>query len=326
MTGMCMNDSGNDRKTEEAEILIIGAAIIDVLVRPAGEEVFRTGSFPAEEIRMSVGADALNEATVLARLGKKVKLVTVIGDDQAGRYLLEHIRREGILLVDGCIRKGLVTGINVVLVSPDGKRSFLTNARGSLRKLVLQDIPLPFPDPVKIVCFASIFVFPQIGAEELRCIFAQAKRQNKIVCADMTKCKNKETLEDMAEAFSYIDYLFPNDEEAMLLTGKETAALAAEAILETGVGNVIVKCGREGCLVRNRKESYLVPAKEGVLCRDTTGAGDSFASGFIYALSKGLSLRECAEYGNECGARAVAVTGATEWILRREDEITDCRR
>ena len=313
MTGMRVNDGWNDRKTEEAEILIIGAAIIDVLVRPAGEEVFRTGSFPAEDIRMSVGADALNEATVLARLGERVRLVTVIGDDQAGRYLLEHCRREGILLMDGCVQKSLVTGINVVLVSPDGRRSFLTNARGSLRKLGLKDIPLPFPDPVKIVCFASIFVFPQIGARELQCIFAQAKRQNKIVCADMTKCKNQETLEDMAEAFSYIDYLLPNDEEAMLLTGKETAALAAEAILETGVGNVVVKCGKSGCLVMNRNESYMVPGKEGVMCVDTTGAGDSFAAGFIFALSKGCSLRECAEYGNECGAKAVAVMGATEW-------------
>ena len=124
--------------------------------------------------------------------------------------------------MDDCIQKDLATGINVVLVAEDGKRSFLTNARGSLRRLCLKDIPLPFPDPVKIVCFASIFVFPQIGARELQSIFAQAKSQNKIVCADMTKCKNRETLEEMAEAFSYIDYLLPNDEEAMLLTGKET--------------------------------------------------------------------------------------------------------
>ena len=314
MTGTHRNGSGNDRKTKEAEILIIGAAIIDVLVRPAGEEVFRTGSFPAEDICMSVGADALNEATVLARLGKTVRLVTVIGDDRAGEYLLAHCRREGILLMDDCIQKDLATGINVVLVAEDGKRSFLTNARGSLRRLCLKDIPLPFPDPVKIVCFASIFVFPKIGARELQSIFAQAKSQNKIVCADMTKCKNRETLEEMAEAFSYIDYLLPNDEEAMLLTGKETAALAAEAILETGVGNVVVKCGKSGCLVMNRKESYMVPAREGVMCVDTTGAGDSFAAGFIFALSKGCTLRECAEYGNECGAKAVSVMGAAQWL------------
>lgn len=263
---------------------------------------------------MSAGADALNEATVLARLGERVELITVMGNDQAGRYLLEHCRREGIILEDDCVREGMATGINVVLVGEDGRRSFLTNARGSLRKLEFSDIRLPFQESVKIVCFASIFVFPKIGAEELRCIFAQAKKQNKIVCADMTKRKNGETLEDMAEAFSYIDYLIPNDEEAMLLTGKDTAFEAAEAILATGVKNVVVKCGREGCLVMNRKESYMVPGKAGAVCIDTTGAGDSFAAGFIFALSQGRTLRECAEYGNECGARAVAAVGATEWL------------
>jgi len=300
-------------EAKEPEILLIGAAIIDVLVRPASEEVFRTGSWPAEDIRMSAGADALNEATVLARLGKTVRLATVIGNDKAGRYLLGHCREEGIQVTDDCIRDGLATGINIVLVAEDGRRSFLTNARGSLRKLAIEDIRIPFPDSVKIVCFASIFVFPQIGAKELEYIFAQAKRQNKIVCADMTKCKNKETIEEMAEAFSYIDYFMPNDEEAMLLTGRETAESAAEAILETGVGNVIVKCGKEGCLVMNREESYMVPAKAGTVCIDTTGAGDSFAAGFIFALSQGRTLRECAEYGNECGARAVSAVGAADW-------------
>ncbi len=173
---------------------------------------------------------------------------------------------------------------------------------------------MPFPESVKIICFASIFVFPKIGADELLHIFAQAKRQNKIVCADMTKRKNGETLKDMAEAFSYIDYLLPNHEEAMLLTGKDTAFEAARAILETGVKNVVIKCGKKGALVMNQKEAYMVPGKKGVSCVDTTGAGDSFAAGFIFALSKGGTLKECAEYGNECGARAVAVAGATEWL------------
>ena len=71
-----------------AEIVIIGAAIVDVLVRPVNAAVFETGSYPAEEICMSPGADALNEAIVLARLGGQVRLETVVGDDAAGRFLI----------------------------------------------------------------------------------------------------------------------------------------------------------------------------------------------------------------------------------------------
>jgi len=311
---MIYKEEGQVTGVKQSEIIIIGAAIVDVLVRPASEKVFQTGSYGAEDIRMSVGADALNEATVLARLGKRVRLETVLGNDHTGDYIIRHCEREGIELAAGCRREELVTGINVVLVERDGRRNFLTNDRGSLRKLCLEDIHMPFPESAKIVCFASIFVFPQIGAKELRMIFAQAKKQDKIICADMTKCKRGETAEEMAEAFAYIDYLLPNDEEAILFTGKETAAEAAEALLAAGGGNVIIKCGGKGCLVRNRKESYMVPAKAGVKCIDTTGAGDSFVAGFLYALSEGRALRECVQYANECGARAVGVVGATEWL------------
>lgn len=299
---------------DNQEILIIGAAIIDVLVRPADETVFEVGSYAAEDIQMSVGADALNEATILARMGKSVRLNTVLGDDKAGRFLQNHIQSCGIEMDVSCIKKDLKTGINVVLVKPEGSRHFLTNPQGSLRRLRISDICMPFPDSVQIICFASIFVFPEIRTKELCQIFSQAKKQGKIVCADMTKCKNRETLEEMAEAFAEIDYLFPNDEEAMLFTQKDTVEEAAEAFVRAGVKHVIIKCGARGAYVRTKTKGYWAPAKEGVMVVDTTGAGDSFAAGFLAALSEGKCLEECVQAANSCGAEAVGVIGATEWI------------
>ena len=64
---------------QDVEIVIIGAAIIDVLAQPVSREVFETGSYPAEDIHMTTGADALNEATILAGKGRSVQLETVIG-------------------------------------------------------------------------------------------------------------------------------------------------------------------------------------------------------------------------------------------------------
>lgn len=301
----------------DAEIVIIGAAVIDVLACPVEAEVFQSGSYAAENICMSVGADALNEATILAKMGKRVQLETIIGTDPAGKYLLQHLRDQKIQVSKDCIRENEVTGINVVLVEPDGKRSFLTNPNSTLRRLTLKDIHMPFTDEVKIVCFASIFVFPEIGAEELRKIFAQARSQGKIVCADMTKRKHGETLEDMAPALAYVDYLFPNDEEALLLTGTGTVEEAADRLKKAGVGNVIIKCGKRGCFLQNDVETAWIPAEEGVQCIDTTGAGDSFAAGFLCALLDGKSAKECAQYGNQCGAKAVGVVGATEWMMKK---------
>ncbi len=299
-----------------SEIVIIGASIIDILVRPASPAVFETGSYPAEDISMALGADALNEALILAKLGKDVRLETIVGDDCAGRFIGGLCRENGIVLEDRQIKKGVPTGINVVLVQENGERSFLTNPNGTLRKLTIDDVRMPFEREAKILCFASIFVFPDIKAEELVRIFSQAKSQGMVICADMTKRKSGETLEDMAAAFSYIDYLFPNEEEACLLTGEEDSERAAEKLLEAGVKHVIIKCGARGCLVKTEKESYVVPAVRDVSCIDTTGAGDSFAAGFIYALSEGQELYRCAEYANRCGAAAVQSVGATQWIER----------
>ncbi|MCI8559771.1 MAG: sugar kinase [Dorea sp.] len=299
-----------------SEIIIIGAAVIDILARPASAAVFETGSYATEDIRMALGGDALNEALILSRMGKKVCLETVIGDDHAGRFIAAQCRKNGIMIEERQIRSDFPTGINVVLVGEDGERSFLTNPSGSLRRLTVDDICMPFDKKAKILCFASIFVFPKIRTEQLAYIFSQAKRQGIIVCADMTKCKNNETVPDMAKAFSYIDYLFANEAEASLLTGETDMKKAAGALLLSGVKHVIIKRGKKGCFVKTDSKEYQIPAKEAV-CIDTTGAGDSFTAGFIYALSKGETLEHCARFANECGAKAVSVLGAAEWIIAK---------
>lgn len=310
---------------KDPEIIIIGAAIVDVLARPAGPEVFQSGSCPMDSIRMTTGGDALNEAILLAGMGKKVYLETVTGEDDAGALVVRRCEECGISLEKYQIRQELATSVNIVLVQGNGERSFLTDPHGAQRKLRLEDIRMPFPSTAKILSFASIFVFPKIGPDDLKAIFSQAKSQGMTVCADMTKPKRGETIQDFTEVLPYIDYLLPNAEEACRFTGQDTAEKAARELLRAGVKHVVIKCGKDGCLVGDIAEVYQVPAIEDVECVDTTGAGDSFVAGFLFALSEGGSLRECAEYGNACGARAVTVTGATEWLRQKGLPTTKAR-
>lgn len=305
-----------------SEITIIGAAILDVLVSPADPGVFQSGSSPADRISMSFGGDALNEAMVLSHLGKGVQLQTVLGDDMQGEMIRRKCEELGISLPESCVRDALRTGINVVLVQPGGERCFLTDRGGSLRRLTMEDLELQFPRSTKVVSFASIFVFPELGSHQLAEIFSAAKQQGKIVCADMTKRKNQERPEDMAEALRYVDYLLPNEEEACLFTGCAGAEEAAEALLAAGVGTVVMKLGSRGCLVASKKETYRIPAVPDVKCVDTTGAGDSFAAGFLFGLSEDWEVRRCAEFANACGAGAVTQLGAAAWCEPGMDKIT----
>lgn len=298
----------------ESKIVIIGNGVVDILVHPCNESVFKNGSYHCEDISMSVGGDALNEATILSYFGKEVELISVVGDDDAGNYLLDHCRRNHIQ-IDNTRISQYPTAINVVLITEDGNRHFLTSNNGTLRKLYLEDIPLSFDG--KIACFASIFVYPFMKDKELSTIFQYAKNKGMLTVADMTRCKNQETVDDLKETLPYIDYLIPNDEEAFLITHTNVVEEAADILYQAGVKNVIIKCGKKGCYVKNKKVAYWKPT-ECVEAIDTTGAGDSFVSGFIKCLSEDKSLEECISFANECGGRNVQYVGATTWTKKDE--------
>ena len=99
----------NDMNITEPEIEVIGASIIDVLVRPAREEVFESGSYEAEDIKMSIGADALNEATILSRMGKKVRLETKKKEYSLARAVSETMKQRESMW---CLWSRMVIGIS----------------------------------------------------------------------------------------------------------------------------------------------------------------------------------------------------------------------
>ena len=123
------------------DITLIGAAILDVLARPVSKEGLSGRSCPADSITLTPGGDACNEAITLARLGKRVNLITKLGNDLSGQLLLHYFRENGVSTEDTVIEPNLDTGINMVLVDPKAERSFITNRNGSLRKLGPADIP-----------------------------------------------------------------------------------------------------------------------------------------------------------------------------------------
>ena len=118
-------------------------------------------------------------------------------------------------------------------------------------------------------------------------------------------------LEDITEALSYVDYFFPNFEEASEMTGETDEAKVADKLYACGVKNVIMKIGKRGCYIRNADGAMIVPACKGVTAIDTIGAGDNFASGFITGLLEGKDIRECAIYANCTAAVSVQYVGAT---------------
>ena len=305
------------------EVAVIGAAIVDIPLAPVGPEIFDARSTPLRRIAMGAGGDALNEALVLARLGRAPMLVSVVGDDPAGRFVLETLEGAG---VDGsCVVReaGLETGINVVLVDAAGERRFLTSQSGSLRRLgpehILPALDSPAFQGVRIACLASLFVSTRLTLEDTAALFDALKGRGLTLCADTTRPKRGETLADAGAVLARLDYFFPNLSEAAALTGERDPDAIAGALLDAGVKHVALKLGGRGCLLASASERHIVPAVPGIRPVDTTGAGDTFAGAFIAALLEGRGFIDCGRYANAAASLCVEQVGATAGSWARPD-------
>lgn len=289
---------------------IVGAAILDILARPVDASVFAAGSVPAETVALHTGGDAMNEACVLADLGADVHLVSKVGRDPAGEMVLHACSRQNIDTAFVGVSSDIPTGTNIVLVDPEGERSFITAPGSTLRQFYPADVPDAALQPGGILCFASIFVSPHFGNRELAFLFSKAKAAGMTVCADMTKRKKGETVRDMADCLSLLDYVFPNYEEAALLTGESDPDRIADAFLACGTRHVVIKAGSRGCYVCTSDRRFWSQAYARARCVDTTGAGDTFTGCFLYALGHGLPTADCARFANAGASLCIEKTGA----------------
>lgn len=306
------------------DVICVGAAVIDIPLQPVNKHVFDCESYPLNQINMTIGGDALNESTIISRLGHKVKLLTMVGKDVAGYYIIDHCMKNKIDTSGIKSRPDIDTSINVGLVTEDGERTFITNRQGSLWKLEISDLDLSHIKDAKILSYGSFFNNPLLKDKELVELFKRAKEENMIITADMIKPRNGETFDDIKNSLSYVDYFFPNYDEAKLMTGKETIDEVADKILSYGVGAVIIKIGKKGAYIkRQNEEAFIVPAIKGVTAIDTIGAGDNFASGFITGLLEDKDIKQCAKIANCTAAISIQSVGATTGIKNRK-QLDEC--
>lgn len=304
--------------TEKLDVICIGAAIVDIPLQPVNKNIFDIESYPLEKISMTIGGDAINEATIISRLGHKVALMSRVGKDAVGNFVLEACKKDNIDVESIHIDENVDTSINVGLVTEDGERTFVTNRNGSLWKTSIDDVDFSRFKDARLLSLASIFNNPLLDGHALVKIFKEAKKYDLIICADMIKARLGETLDDIREALSYVDYFFPNYEEACLMAGKTDLDDIADVLLGCGVKNVIIKTGKNGCFIKNEHQTLRVPTFTKIKAIDTIGAGDNFVSGFITAILDGVLLEQCAEFANATASISVQCVGATTGVHNKK--------
>ena len=235
---------------KKLDVLCLGAAVVDIPLRPVSRDIFDIESYPVEQIAMAVGGDAMNESTIISRLGFKTGLMAAVGDDAAGAFILRSCKKDNIDTEGVTVDPNLNTSINIGLVTADGERTFITNRNGSLWKENIEHVNFDKIKEAKILSLASIFNCPLLDGKTLEKIFKFAKEEGMTITADMIMPRLGETLDDIAGALQYVDYFFPNYDEACLMTGEKEEDKVADklysySILDRGIEKDIIPCCRE---------------------------------------------------------------------------------
>lgn len=288
------------------DVICIGQAVLDCITRGKELKPYKPNVYRADTIRLHTGGDAVNESMALASLGVRAAVVCGLGRDAAGDLLLSALNRAGVD-TSRVSRPPIDTPIANLQVSLDGSR---VSVNSNATRLEGYRVDPASARGARVVSLASLFRPPLIDYEVIRALVRAAKADGAIVCADTKLPLTGDlSLDGLSDVLPMIDYLFPNEKEAAYYTGRQTLPEMAKALCDRGIRHVIVKAGAEGCYVMGGGERFGLSAVPVENVVDTTGAGDNFVAGFIAALLKNASLRDCAEAGLRQAARAITHTG-----------------
>lgn len=266
-----------------------------------------------------------NVATGLSRLGLHVGLVTKLGEDNFGRFIIDALNKEKIDTQSVAFTEDYPTGMLVkskVLTGDPVVEYFRKNSAAS--KLDVSDFNEDYFSSARHMHMTSI---PAALSPECREFSIHAmkfmKKSGKTISFDPNLrpklWANTETMvSTINELATQCDWFLPGISEGRTLTGLDKPEDIASYYLDRGVSLVIVKLGAEGAYYKTAdQEGYVqgFPVAEVV---DTVGAGDGFAVGVVSAMLDGLSFEEATRRGNAIGALAVMSPGDSDGLPTRE--------
>lgn len=268
------------------------------------------------ETKLASGGSAANTINGIARLGLETGFFGKVGKDSHGDFFISDLKENKI--EPKILKSDSHTGLAIALVSADSERTF-TVSLGAAVELSPSDITNELFKGYSILHIEGYLVQ---NHELIEFAVKKAKENGLKVSLDLASFNvvddNLEFLQEISK--KYVDIIFANEEEAKSFTGlnPEEAVNKIAEICDIA----IVKIGKNGSYIKTNNKTY----KVGVISAnsiDTTGAGDFYASGFLYGLSKGYDMDKCGKIGAILSGNVIEVIGAKMDNKRWNKIITD---
>ena len=315
------------------DVVGMGNAIVDVLAevpdRVLAELGLVRGSMEladlrrAEEIYSALGpavevsgGSAANTVAGVAALGGTAGFVGKVADDDLGNVFVHDMRASGVDLrvavadadVGDAEERG--TGRSLVLVTGDAERTMATHL-GVAGILGPEDVPGDLVARCRVLYLEGYLWDRPSAKEAMRLAVEIAHDHDRSVALSLSDsfCVERHRQDLLDLVLGDVDVLFGNEHELVRLFEVHTLEDALSAAAETGA-LVAATCGARGSFVVDGRGPVEVPAAHAPQIVDKTGAGDMYASGFLFGLSRGLEPADCARLGSKCASAVLGHLGA----------------
>jgi sugar/nucleoside kinase (ribokinase family) len=287
-------------------VAVIGELNVDLIASGLTSAPILGGEVLAEDFQTVLGSASAIFACGAARLGHPVSFFSKVGDDEYGRFCLACLQKANISTENVRTVPTSKTGVTISL-STRSDRALVTML-GAISELRYKDLDLQALRGHSHLHLTSFFLQTALRPSFPR-ILRQAKKLGLTTSFDPNSDPVSSWGQDVWSVVDETTIFFINQEEALHLTRRKNIREALKQLAERAPC-AVVKLGPRGAIASADGQVVSVPSFK-VSPVDTTGAGDSFAAGFVHAFLSGHDLHECLVEGNACGALSTLQVGGT---------------
>lgn len=287
-------------------ILVMGELNADLILSGLQSMPILGREILGQDFKMALGSSSAITAARLSALGAEVDFIGIVGKDEIGQFVMTQLENAGV----NChlVKKvDIPTGVTISLTYSDD-RALLTYP-GTIAAYDGEGISLELLADYSHIHVGAFFLQSNLQAQ-LSGIFKMAQDANLTTSLDVGWDPHEKWMENphLAKTLNEVDFFFPNEDETeALVTGDITRP---EGLSELVKGTLIVKQGANGATAYQNGQSLIHVDAFPASVVDTTGAGDAFNAGFIYAnCIENLELADALRFASACGAQAVTQIG-----------------
>ncbi|HET7714055.1 MAG TPA: 5-dehydro-2-deoxygluconokinase, partial [Bauldia sp.] len=306
------------------DVITIGRSSVDLYGKQIGSRLEDVSSFAK-----SVGGCPANIAIGAARLGLKSAIITGVGDEQMGRFILEQLRREGVSTAGVRIDKERLTAL--VLLSVENDSAFpLIFVRENCADMALSEDDIDpglIASAKAVVVTGTHFSRPNTDAAQRKAMRIAREAGRKVVfdidyrpnlwglaghaAGDERYIKSDRVSEHLQTVLPSCDLVVGTEEEMRIAGGGDDALSVLHKVRSLTAATLVLKRGPMGCVVfpgaiPDRVEDGIVGRGFPIEVHNVLGAGDAFMAGFLRGWLRGEPLETAATWANACGAFAVS--------------------